>query len=129
MSTENINIGDAELEIMKVVWKAKEPIGSTAIGKAVESKGWKRTTIATFLARLAEKGALSAEKRGKAWYYTPLLSEKEYKRSQVKHLIKNLFDGSAQNLVASLFKEESFSEEDIKELRSIFEDKESEDDK
>lgn len=129
MSTENINIGEAELEIMKVVWKAKEPIGSAAIGKAVESNGWKRTTIATFLARLAEKGALSAEKRGKAWYYTPLLSEKEYKRSQVKHLIKNLFDGSAQNLVASLFKEESFSEEDIKELRSIFEDKESEDDK
>ena len=48
----NINIGEAELEIMKVVWKAGEPIGSAAFGKAVEEKGWKRTTIATFLARL-----------------------------------------------------------------------------
>ena len=91
----NINIGEAELEIMKVVWKASEPIGSTAIGKAVEEKGWKRTTIATFLARLVEKGALSAERRGKAWYYTPILTAKEYKKSQVKSLIKNLFDGSA----------------------------------
>lgn len=120
----NINIGEAELEIMKVVWKANEPIGSTAIGKAVEEKGWKRTTIATFLARLVEKGALSAERRGKAWYYTPILTANEYKKSQVKSLIKNLFDGSAQNLVASLFEEEAFSEKDIKELRAIFEDKE-----
>lgn len=122
MSTENINIGEAELEIMKVVWKANEPIGSTAIGRLVEEKGWKRTTIATFLARLVEKGALSAERRGKAWYYTPLLTAKEYKKSQVKSLIKNLFDGSAQNLVASLFEEEAFSEKDIQELKDIFKD-------
>lgn len=120
----NITIGEAELEIMKVVWKANAPIGSAAIGKAVEEKGWKRTTIATFLARLVEKGALSAERRGKAWYYTPILTAKEYKKSQVKSLIKNLFDGSAQNLVASLFEEEQFSQEDIKVLRAIFEDQE-----
>ena len=49
---KNVSIGDSELEIMKVVWGADEPIGSAAIGKAVEGKGWKRTTIATFLARL-----------------------------------------------------------------------------
>lgn len=120
----NINLGEAELEIMKVVWKAGEPIGSTAIGKAVEEKGWKRTTIATFLARLVEKGALSAERRGKAWYYTPILTAKEFKKSQVKNLITNLFDGSAQSLIAALFKEENFSEKDIAELKSIFEDKE-----
>ena len=41
----NMTIGAAELEIMKVVWKTDEPIGSAAIGKAVEEKGWKRTTI------------------------------------------------------------------------------------
>ncbi len=124
MSTENINIGEAELEIMRVVWKANEPIGSAAIGKAVADKGWKRTTIATFLARLVEKGALSAERRGKAWYYTPLITAKAYRKAQVKNLIKNLFDGSAQNLVASLFEEENFSEQDIQELKAIFEDQE-----
>ena len=124
MSIENINISEAELEIMKIVWKANEPIGSKAIGEAVKSKGWKRTTIATFLARLVEKGALSAERHGKALYYTPLISAKAYKKTQVKSLIKNLFDGSAQNLIASLFEEEVFSDEDIKELKAIFENKE-----
>lgn len=120
MSTKNINIGEAELEIMKVIWKADEPIGSAAIGKAVEEKGWKRTTIATFLVHLVDKGALAAERRGKAWYYTPLLSEKEYRKSQVKNLVKNVFGGSARDLVASLFEEKALSDSDIEELRSIF---------
>ena len=61
---KHINIGEAELEIMKVVWKSDEPIGSTAIGKAVEEKGWKRTTIATFLARLVEKRCIVCRKTG-----------------------------------------------------------------
>ncbi len=120
MSTKNINIGEAELEIMKVIWKADEPIGSAAIGKAVEEKGWKRTTIATFLVHLVDKGALAAERRGKAWYYTPLLTEKEYRKSQVKNLVKNVFGGSARDLVASLFEEKALSDSDIEELKSIF---------
>ncbi len=120
MSTKNINIGEAELEIMKVIWKADEPIGSAAIGKAVEEKGWKRTTIATFLVHLVDKGALAAERRGKAWYYTPLLTEKEYRKSQVKNLVKNVFGGSARDLVASLFEEKALSDSDIEELKAIF---------
>ena len=57
-------------------------------------------------------------------YYTPIITAKDYKKTQVKSLIKNLFDGSAGNLVASLFEEEQFSEKDIQELKAIFEKKE-----
>ncbi len=115
-----ISIGKAELEIMKVLWKSKQPLSSAEIGKAVENHGWKRTTIATFLARLVDKGAISAEQQGKSLYYTPIITAKDYKKSQVKSLIKNVFDGSAQDLVASLFEEKTLTDEDIKELKSIF---------
>ena len=66
MSTENISVAKAELEIMRVIWKAGEPITASEIGKIVESKGWKRTTIATLLARLTEKGMIEAERRCRA---------------------------------------------------------------
>lgn len=121
---KNISIGDAELEIMKVIWKAKEPITSLDIGKEVENKGWKKTTIATFLTRLVEKGALSAEKQGKLYYYTPLITEKEYRKSQTKNLIKTLYNGSVRDFAVSFFEEQKLSDDDIKELKSIFEDKE-----
>lgn len=119
----NISIGDAELEIMKVIWKSKEPITSLDIGKEVEDKGWKKTTIATFLTRLVEKGALSANKQGKLYYYTPLITEKEYKKSQTKNLIKTLYNGSVRDFAVSFFEEQNLSDEDIQELKAIFEDK------
>ncbi len=119
----NISIGDAELEIMKVIWRAKEPITSVEIGKAVEDRGWKKTTIATFLTRLVEKEALLAKKQGKLYYYTPLISEKEYKRSQTKNLIKTLYNGSVYDFAVSLFQEQKLSEQDIRELKAIIEEK------
>ncbi|MBQ2931638.1 MAG: BlaI/MecI/CopY family transcriptional regulator [Clostridia bacterium] len=120
---KNISIGDAELEIMKVIWKAKDPITSLDIGKDVEDKGWKKTTIATFLTRLVEKGALSADKQGKLYYYTPLISEKEYRKSQTKNLIKTLYNGSVRDFAVSFFEEQKLSDKDIQELKAIFEDK------
>ncbi len=117
---KNINIGEAELEIMKVIWKAKKAMTSVEIGLAVEDKGWKKTTIATFLTRLSEKGALKAEKQGKLYYYTPVIAEKEYRRSQVKNLIKTLYNGSAKEFALSLFDEKKLSEKDIDELSAIF---------
>ncbi len=122
---KNISIGDAELEIMKVIWKAKRPVTSLDIGKEVESKGWKKTTIATFLTRLAEKGAIAGEKQGKLYYYTPLISQKEYRKSQTKNLITSLYNGSVRDFAVSFFEEQKLSDDDIRELKSIFEDKEN----
>ncbi len=124
LNMKNISIGDAELEIMKVIWKAKAPITSLDIGKEVEDKGWKKTTIATFLTRLVEKGALFADKQGKLYYYTPLISEKEYRKSQTKNLIRTLYNDSVRDFAVSFFEEQKLSDDDIKELRAIFEDKE-----
>lgn len=120
---KNISIGDAELEIMKVIWRAKKPITSLDIGKEVEDKGWKKTTIATFLTRLVEKGALCADKQGKLYYYTALITEKEYRKSQTKNLIKSLYNGSVRDFAVAFFKEQRLTDDDIKELKSIFEEK------
>lgn len=121
---KNISIGEAELEIMKVIWRSKKPITSVEIGKEVEDRGWKKTTIATFLARLAEKGAILGEKKGKLYYYTPLISKKEYRKLQTKNLICGLYNGSVRDFAVSFFEEQELSDDDIKELRAVFDDKE-----
>ena len=120
---KNISIGDAELEIMKVIWKAEGPVTSVDIGKAVEDRGWKKTTIATFLTRLSEKGAIAGEKQGKLYYYTALITEKEYKKSQTKNLIKSLYNGSVRDFAVAFFEDNKLSNDDIKELKAIFEDR------
>lgn len=124
MSIKNISIGDAELIIMKVLWKANKPLNSQLIGEKVAHKNWKRTTISTFLTRLVEKGALKIEKVGNTYYYTPLISNSEYRKAQTKNLIKNLYNGSVLDFALSLFEDENLSADDIKELKAIFDIKE-----
>ncbi len=124
MTFKKLSIGDAELEIMKALWESNEPVNTQYISEAVESKGWKRTTISTFLTRLVEKGAVSSEKRGKLYYYAPLISQKDYRKSQTKNLISSLYNGSVKEFAVSLFEEQALSDEDLKELRAIFEDPE-----
>lgn len=124
MAQRNINISEAELEVMKVIWNEKRSVTSLDIGEAFETKGWKKTTIGTFLTRLVEKGALSAEKKGKLYYYTPLVSQRDYRKSQTKNLISSLYGGSIRDFAVSLFEEQSISDEELKELKAIFVDKE-----
>lgn len=117
------HIGEAELAVMQVLWQAGEPLSTADINRAVEARGWKRTTISTFLTRLAEKGAVTAEKRGTLYYYTPVLSAEEYRRAQTGALVHSLFGGSVTALAASLFEDTALSEEDVRELRAILERK------
>ena len=114
MAQRNINISDAELEVMKVIWNENRPITSLDIVEAFENKGWKKTTIGTFLTRLVEKGALSAEKQGKLYYYTALITEKEYKKSQTKNLIKSLYNGSVRDFAVAFFEDNKLSNLQLK---------------
>lgn len=109
---------------MKVIWKSKTPMTSVDIGLAVVKKGWKKTTIATFLTRLTEKGALIAEKRGNLYYYSPGITEREYKKSQIINLVKTLYNGSVKEFALSFFDEKMLSDKDIEELRAIFNERE-----
>lgn len=124
MISKKLSLGESELEIMKVLWNAKEPITSVEIGEAVEKHGWKKTTIATFLTRLVEKGAISAEKKGKLYYYIPIISAEEYRKTKTESLINNLYNGSVKEFAVALFENKKLSREDIAELRAIFENKE-----
>ena len=46
------------------------------------------------------------------------------RKSQIKNLITNLYNGSVRDFAVSFFEEQKLSEEDIEELRAIFDDKE-----
>ena len=123
MAIGNIAVSEAELEIMKALWNSDKPLNSIEIGEEVKGQNWKKTTIATFLTRLCEKGAIKAEKLGKLYYYTALIPEEAYKKSRTDSLIKSLYHGSVKELAAALFADERLSPEDIEQLRSIFDDK------
>ena len=113
-------ITDSELEVMKLLWCAKDALPVTAIREQLqESKGWEPATIKTLISRLVSKGAVRQEKRN-VYYYSPVITEKEYSSWATKDLITRIFNGKARDLVASLVNSDGLSQEDIAELREMF---------
>ena len=113
-------ISDAELEVMNILWREKRPVPFSNIRTELNSKmGWKKSTIATLLRRLQQKGAISFQEK-EIHYYTPNISKEDYIRFGKKSLIDKLFEGSVKNFVAALCQSGELTEADIDELKTYF---------
>ena len=113
-------ITGSELEVMKLLWRAEDALPVTEIREKLQaSKGWEPATIKTLISRLVTKGAVRQEKR-KVFYYSPLISEKEYSAWATGDLISRLFNGRVQDLVAALVNSDDLTQDDLDELRQMF---------
>ena len=113
-------ITGSELEVMKLLWRAEDALPVTEIREKLQkSKGWEPATIKTLVGRLVSKGAVCQEKRN-VFYYSPLITEKEYSAWATEDLITRLYNGSARDLVAALVNSDGLTQEDLDELRQMF---------
>ncbi|NMA06780.1 MAG: BlaI/MecI/CopY family transcriptional regulator, partial [Ruminococcaceae bacterium] len=80
-------------------------------------------TIATFLARLVEKGVLTSIKQGRANIYEPRMSPEEYRRQEAKSLLETLYEGSVKNFLTTLYDGKELTKDELTELRRWFAEK------
>ncbi|WP_312093583.1 BlaI/MecI/CopY family transcriptional regulator [Aminipila sp.] len=120
MVNKAFEISEAELEVIKVLWKTDKPMTAQEVCDTVVNKEWKYTTVSTLLSRLVEKGAVAYDKKGKLYLYYPIIKKEEYKQAQTKNLVTKLYDGSVKKLAVSLFKAGEMSADDIEEIKKMF---------
>lgn len=109
-------VSDAELEVLKVIWKKKETTSKEIIENLEEQK-WKDNTIRTLINRLIAKKAVGiSKKEGKTYSYVPLISEKEYTEFAKKHFLNQLFYGSTYECVKFLIEKDKKVREEIELL-------------
>lgn len=110
-------MSESEMEVMRAVWAFEGPVTSAQVQESLGERGWKTTTVLTFLSRLAEKGLLRTEKRGKFNRYTPLLSEQEYKEWETRSFLEEVHGGSLRSFFAALSGGDELTGSDIEELK------------
>lgn len=97
-----LDIAPLELECLRALW----PLGQATVRQVQQGMASRRprayTTVMTILDRLAQKGIVAREKRGRAWLYRPLLSEAEARAGAVGQVVEHFFDGSPGALAAHL---------------------------
>ncbi|OPJ56665.1 penicillinase repressor [Clostridium oryzae] len=110
---------------MKVIWE-NAPIASNEVVKRVkQTNAWKDNTIYTLMTRLAKKEMIYIDKDSSPNLCSPLISEKECKREERKSFLKKVYDGSLNLMLANIIEEDSLTESEIKELKSILDQKQN----
>lgn len=112
---------DAELYVMQIIWDAGAPVTAAYVQQAA-ARGWKSTSVLTFLARLTDKGFLACRKEGKTNLYWPLVHKDAYLQMESASFLERVYQGSVKNLVASLTDAGSISAQDLQELKNFLDE-------
>lgn len=116
-------ISEAEFEVMKIVWKYA-PISTNEItDQLLRTTSWSPKTIQTLIKRLVTKGALTYEKEGRVFVYTPMVGENEYLSQKSNSFLKRYFNGDITSMVSAYLENDSLSNADIDHLRSLLSEK------
>jgi len=119
-------ISEAEWEIMKVVW-AKAPISANEVVQALisQDRSWHPKTVKTYLSRLVSKGVLSFHKEGRAYVYSPVVTEQQCIETASQSFLERVFGGSLRPMLAHFVGSRKLSAEEINELKRILDGKET----
>lgn len=112
---------ESELEIMQIIWRSEPPVSRSEIEQELaKDRRLASTTILTFLTRLCDKGFLVIEKQGRTNYYTPQVTEREYRAVESRKILDKLYGGSISTFAAALC-DSGVSREELEQLRDMLE--------
>jgi len=118
-----IKLFDAELKVMDVLWRE----GATTAKRLAEilgkQVGWSKTTTYTVIKKCVEKGAIKREEPNFVCY--PLVTVDGAREYETTELINKMYDGAADQLVASILGRGILSKEEIKQLKQMILEMES----
>lgn len=127
MSNDLKKLGEAELEIMQVIWDSENQVTSNYILKELQGRRkWQLSTLMTSLARLSDKGFVNCDRSTGSNLYSSVISENEYKAGASRHFLEKLYNNSIQNMVATLYSNKAIKDSDIEELRNFLDKLEDE---
>ena len=115
-------ISEAEFEVMKIVWQYAPVSTNEITDRLMKTTSWGAKTIQTLIKRLTNKGALTYEKEGRVYVYTPLVKENEYISQQSNSFLRRFYDGDITAMLSAYIKNDRLSAEEIGTLRSLLDD-------
>ena len=110
-----------EMDVMNVLWK----LGSGTVSEVLKRLSDKLayTTVLTILRTLEKKGHVGHETEGRAHRYLPLVEREEAQDGAVRRVTRKLFSGSPELLMAHLLNERGLTEDQLRRLRTLVDER------
>jgi predicted transcriptional regulator len=109
-----------ERQIMDVLYRLERATVAEVLRKLADQPNY--STVRAQLRMLEEKGHVRHEEHGLRYVYVPTVPRDIAGRSALRHLVETFFEGSAENLVATLLGGEisRISREELDRLARLF---------
>jgi predicted transcriptional regulator len=112
---------DAELEILRVLWK-QGPQTVRAVHEALAHRGTGYTTLLKLMQIMAEKGLVERDESNKSHVYRAALREEPTRKRLLRDFIDRAFEGSASRLVLSALATKPATREELREIRALLDE-------
>lgn len=117
----NVVFTDRELDIMTVLWEDGPSTVAAVRDRLADPLAY--TTVLTVLRTLEDKGHVAHVEEGRAFRYHALVGQGEARVSALARIRRTLFDGSAKLLVTELVADRSLSDDDLKGIRKLLDER------
>ena len=107
-----------ELNVLEILWELKQGFVNDVIRKMHDPKP-PYTTVSSIIRILETKGYVSHKTYGNTYEYKPIISMLRYKKFALTNLISKYFDGSLENVVSFMVKENELSDEEVNEISEL----------
>ena len=119
MNKDNVNLTEAEWNVMECLWEKSPRIGREIVSWLEERMGWKRSTTLTLLRRMEEKGAVGSETSDELKTFYPLITREQAAHQETEDFLERVYKGSIGMMLSAFTKKQNLSKSEIEELRAI----------
>ena len=105
----------AEEQVMQELWELESAFLRDIVDAMPPPKPH-QNTVATILKILVEKNFVGINVMGRQHQYYPLIGKEDYSKKTMKQMVKGYFEGSFNNVVSFMVKENNISVEELESL-------------
>lgn len=113
----------SEWKIMELLWQRPYTL-MELVAELGQTIGWSKSTVATMLRRMEEKGIISYTEQGRTKMFSPALSREDVAARETESLLRRAYHGSVGLLVSAMAQRNDLTKEDIAELYAILQEAE-----
>ncbi len=121
MTKKDIHITEAELEILQVLWDKKQATVKEVHEVLNEGREAVYTTTLKQMQVMYEKGLLKRDDSRRQHIYYPDVDIKRVQRKFMDKVMKNLFSGSAGELVMNALSNYKTTAEELEQIKTLIE--------
>lgn len=121
MTKKDIHITEAELEILQVLWDKKQATVKEVHEELNDGRDAVYTTTLKQMQVMYEKGLLKRDDSRRQHIYYPDVDIKRVQRKFMDKVMKNLFSGSAGELVMNALSNYKTTPEELEQIKTLIE--------